>query len=176
MEHPPWKETKLSLERPYKDHKGDPIPVLLDITQDGTQVFETYVRSFCCIVRLTNPISPQDPTALLGENLRRIIIERGVDFFERLDALRTAGDESIPQPLDTNDDKIELDHREEVVSKAVMTPEELFKMRMDIMPHLLYVVLHPPTLEVSFGSKYRTGRDDTRQGAAFVLTGVHCTD
>ncbi|OAX36195.1 hypothetical protein K503DRAFT_858151 [Rhizopogon vinicolor AM-OR11-026] len=120
MEQPSWKKTKLSLERPYKDHKGEPIPVLLDITPDGVQVFEP----------------PQDPTKFLGENLRRIFIERGVDFFERQDALTATGDSSIPQTLDTNDDKVESDHREEDVLKAIMTPEELLKMRMEIMPQL----------------------------------------
>jgi hypothetical protein len=43
MEQPSWKKTKLSLERPYKDDKGERIPVLLDITPDGVQVFEPYV-------------------------------------------------------------------------------------------------------------------------------------
>ena len=45
MEEPPWKKIKLSLERPYKDDEGIPIPVLLDITADGQHVFEPYVRS-----------------------------------------------------------------------------------------------------------------------------------
>ncbi|KAG1752739.1 subunit 17 of mediator complex-domain-containing protein [Suillus paluster] len=120
MEEPSWKKTKLSLERPYKDDKGESIPVLLDITPDGVQVFE----------------SPQDHTKLLGENLRRIFIERGVDFFERQDALKAIGDLSIPQALDIKDDKIEPDQYEEVVSKAIMNPEELYKMRMEIMPQL----------------------------------------
>ncbi|KAG2367329.1 subunit 17 of mediator complex-domain-containing protein [Suillus spraguei] len=120
MEQPSWKKTTLSLERPYKDDKGERIPVLLDITPDGVQVFEP----------------PQDPTKLLGENLRRIFIERGVDFFERQDALRATGDLSIPQALDTKGDKDEPDQQEEGVSKAHMNPEELFKMRMEIMPQL----------------------------------------
>lgn len=120
MEQPSWKKTKLSLERPYKDDKGERIPVLLDIAPDGVQVFEPQ----------------QDPTKLLGENLRRIFIERGVDFFERQDTLRATGDLSIPQALDTKDDKVESDQQEEGVSKAHMNPEELFKMRMEIMPQL----------------------------------------
>lgn len=120
MEQPSWKKTKLSLERPYKDDKGERIPVLLDITPDGVQVFEP----------------PQDPIKLLGENLRRIFFERGIDFFERQDALRTIGDLSIPQALDTKDDKVEPDQQEEGVSKAHMNPEELYKMRMEIMPQL----------------------------------------
>ena len=40
MEEPDWKKLKLSLERPYKDDDGKPIPVLLDIAPDGTQTFE----------------------------------------------------------------------------------------------------------------------------------------
>ena len=36
-EEPPYKKLKLSLERPYKDDNGEPIPVLLDITPDGQQ-------------------------------------------------------------------------------------------------------------------------------------------
>lgn len=42
MEVRDWKKTKLSLERPYKDDRGERIPVLLDITPDGEQVFESY--------------------------------------------------------------------------------------------------------------------------------------
>jgi mediator of RNA polymerase II transcription subunit 17, fungi type len=88
----------------------------------------------------------------LGENLRRIFIERGVDFFERQDTLRATGDLSIPQALDTKDDKVESDQQEEGVSKAHMNPEELFKMRMEIMPQLLYVIIQAATSEVSFAS------------------------
>ncbi|KIK48933.1 hypothetical protein CY34DRAFT_518618 [Suillus luteus UH-Slu-Lm8-n1] len=120
MEQPSWKKTKLSLERPYKDDAGERIPVLLDIAPDGAQAFEP----------------PQDPTKLLGENLRRIFTERGVDFFERQDALRATGDLSIPQALNTKDHKVEPDQQEEGVSKDHMTTEELFKMRMEIMPQL----------------------------------------
>lgn len=42
MEEPAWKQTKLSLERPYRDDRGERIPVLLDITPEGEQVFESY--------------------------------------------------------------------------------------------------------------------------------------
>lgn len=45
MDEPPWKKIKLSLERPYKDDRGDPLPVLLDITPDGQHIYEPYV--FC---------------------------------------------------------------------------------------------------------------------------------
>ena len=43
MEEPPWKKIKLSLERPYKNEDGEHIPVLLDITPEGTHIYETYV-------------------------------------------------------------------------------------------------------------------------------------
>ena len=39
---PGWKNTKLSLERPYKDDGGARIPVLLDITPDGEHKPEPY--------------------------------------------------------------------------------------------------------------------------------------
>jgi hypothetical protein len=38
---PPYKKIKLSLERPYKDEEGNPIPVLLDITPEGEHIYET---------------------------------------------------------------------------------------------------------------------------------------
>ena len=43
MEEPPWKKIRLSLERPYKNDDGEPIPVLLDITAEGTHIYEPYV-------------------------------------------------------------------------------------------------------------------------------------
>ncbi|KAI6164907.1 subunit 17 of mediator complex-domain-containing protein [Pisolithus thermaeus] len=85
MEVRDWKKTKLSLERPYKDDRGERIPVLLDITPDGEQVFESIQAK------------------LLGENLRRIFIERGVDFFERQDSLPSG----VAQPLDAADQQNE---------------------------------------------------------------------
>ena len=37
---PPFKRLKLSLERPYKDDNGEPIPVLQNITQEGVHEYE----------------------------------------------------------------------------------------------------------------------------------------
>jgi mediator of RNA polymerase II transcription subunit 17 len=42
-EEPPWKKIKLSLERPYRSDDGEHIPVLLDITHEGTHINEPYV-------------------------------------------------------------------------------------------------------------------------------------
>lgn len=38
-----WKALKLSLERPYKDDRGERLPTLLDIEQDGKFIYETSV-------------------------------------------------------------------------------------------------------------------------------------
>ncbi|TFK43483.1 subunit 17 of mediator complex-domain-containing protein [Crucibulum laeve] len=118
MEEPPWKKIKLSLERPYKDDNGKPIPVLLDITQEGQHIYETKESS----------------TARLGDHLRRIFIERGVDFFERrtgqdgytLNTELAEAEDTIDSPDDTNSDSV----------KKTMSPEELFKMRMELLPQL----------------------------------------
>jgi len=36
-----WRQLRLSLERPYKDDLGKPIPVLFDITPDGERIYES---------------------------------------------------------------------------------------------------------------------------------------
>ncbi|KIJ70515.1 hypothetical protein HYDPIDRAFT_172315 [Hydnomerulius pinastri MD-312] len=119
-DEPEWKKTKLSLERPYKDDQGEHIPVLLDITPEGEQVFE----------------SPENSAAVLGENLRRIFIERGVDFFERQDELTSTGGAQVAQPRETSDLTDEDDDNEAETTKLSMSPEELFKMRMECIPQL----------------------------------------
>ncbi|KAL4075817.1 subunit 17 of mediator complex-domain-containing protein [Scleroderma citrinum] len=121
MGEPAWKQTKLSLERPYRDDHGERISVLLDITSEGEQVFE----------------SPKNPTTLLGENLRRIFLERGLDFFDRQDDLRIGGELLVAQPLETAE---HLNEGEEDAggnsTKASLTPEELFNMRKECVPQL----------------------------------------
>ncbi|KAI6047138.1 subunit 17 of mediator complex-domain-containing protein [Pisolithus marmoratus] len=116
MEERDWKKTKLSLERPYRDDHGERIPVLLDITPDGEQVFET----------------PEHPTKLLGENLRRIFNERGVDFFERQDSLPSG----VAQPLDAADQPNEDEESVLDPAKTVLTPEELYNLRKECIPQL----------------------------------------
>ncbi|KAH8105856.1 subunit 17 of mediator complex-domain-containing protein [Cristinia sonorae] len=113
-QEPEWKKLKLSLERPYKDEQGQPIPVVLDITPEGQQIYE-----------------PQkDLTTVIGENLHRIFSERGHDFFDkRIDdrkhelrlATQEGGDASEPTENSTTN---------------AMTPEELFQLRMKIIPQL----------------------------------------
>ena len=121
-----WQKTKLSLERPYKDDAGNLIPTLLDITLDGQFIYEPR----------------EEPDAEIGERFRRIFIERGVDFFD-LDAESRykskdgkengADDDGTPEK--------DIDNAEEAVKKGdgephPMSPEELFKMREELIQRL----------------------------------------
>ncbi|KAF7977414.1 hypothetical protein HWV62_3550 [Athelia sp. TMB] len=115
---PEWKKLKLSLERPYKNDNGEHIPVLLDITPDGP-IYE----------------EKDDPSKVLGEKLRRIFVERGADFFDKFQGDLAAQDVSTdaqgPSNTDiTTGESIEDEHQH------AMTPEELYKMRMEILPQL----------------------------------------
>lgn len=85
----------------------------------------------------------EEPAKVLGTKLRQIFAERGVDFFEKTED----GLENMP-PL-----KADLSQEKDGHLKAVdesdgqgpvtMSTEELFKMRMEIAPQLLYVKLLP---------------------------------
>jgi mediator of RNA polymerase II transcription subunit 17 len=85
--------------------------------------------------------SKDDPARGLGDRLRRIFIERGIDFFDK-----NRG-QSLQQGILTNG-KNRADMEDEALgnvksheeiqeqSDRAMTPEELFKMRMEILPQL----------------------------------------
>ncbi|KAJ7591048.1 subunit 17 of mediator complex-domain-containing protein [Mycena floridula] len=116
-------QTRLSLERPYADENGNPIPILLDITAEGEHTYET----------------KESPAKLLGENLRRIFIERGHDFFDRnnghiLENGVLIASESAQPDDDTDSDEDEEDKEEG--SGGMMNTDDLYKMRMEIMPQL----------------------------------------
>ncbi len=68
--------------------------------------------------------SPEDPTSKVGENLRRIFIERGHDFFDK----QHRGAE-----LDEGEDEPQKEATDRV---QPMTPEQLFKMRVEVLPQL----------------------------------------
>ncbi|KZT74377.1 hypothetical protein DAEQUDRAFT_761241 [Daedalea quercina L-15889] len=121
MEEPPWKKTKLSLERPYRDDDGNPIPALLDITADGQHVFEP----------------KEDATAKVGDNLRRIFVERGIDYFDR-----KKGASGTAAGLDASTEENVAEDNEDNLQgpRRHMTTEELYKMRVELLPHL-HVVL-----------------------------------
>ncbi|KAF5344117.1 hypothetical protein D9758_008900 [Tetrapyrgos nigripes] len=120
-------DTKLSLERPYKNDEGLPIPVLQDITQQGDLVYESKVTQ----------------SQALSENLRRLFSERGTDFFERnkdgflekhvLTSQKSQDEENSDSGSETSDDDDQL-------TVKPMTTEELFKMKTEVLPSL-YIAL-----------------------------------
>ena len=67
----------------------------------------------------------EDPTTKIGESLMRIFAERGHDFFEK-------------ETHQTETDKADEVAKEDSVRDETqpMTPEELFKMRGDILGQL----------------------------------------
>ena len=80
-------------------------------------------------------IRKDDPSKVLGEKLRRIFVERGVDFFDKFQGDLAVQDVSIDVqgPSDADNaigEILEDDHQH------AMTPEELYKMRMEILPQL----------------------------------------
>lgn len=72
--------------------------------------------------------SPEDPVSKVGENLRRIFFERGVDFFDRYH-------NGVEEPKDESSQEKPKEDVDDVLIQP-MTPEELFKMRMEVIPQL----------------------------------------
>ncbi len=76
------------------------------------------------------PTSRKDLSADIGERLRRIFVERGHDFFDkRVDPKR-----DVYEPPSQDAEDVVPKEAHEVVQP--MTPEELFRMRMELMPQL----------------------------------------
>ncbi|KAE9410597.1 hypothetical protein BT96DRAFT_984108 [Gymnopus androsaceus JB14] len=126
----PWKQVKLSLEPPYKNDQGEPIPTLSDITPDGVLHYEP----------------KETPSEVLGRNLQRILEERGQDFFERLKdgsiesgVLPSVNEEQEEEAKDVASDDEDED------SGHTMTKDELYKLKMEVMPQL-YIALGEMTL------------------------------
>ena len=77
-------------------------------------------------------------SARLDTNLRRIFLERGADFFERKEGLQSSDTRSEIQHSQTIDDAPDAPIEPESTSKS-MTVEELYAMRMELLPQLLCV-------------------------------------
>ncbi|KAJ7904566.1 subunit 17 of mediator complex-domain-containing protein [Mycena olivaceomarginata] len=101
----------LKLEPPYKDDLGQRLPVLLDILPDGTRIYEPQV----------------DPQKSLAERLRRVFAERGIDFFDR----NNNGLASLAATSVDPDEPPPDDESKEETAPGPMTPEELYKMRVE---------------------------------------------
>lgn len=78
---------------------------------------------------LIRVVSREDPTATVGTRLRRIFLERGIDFFEAEKSTR-----AIPRDSkDAAEEDGEQDEGKAGDLSHQMTPEELYKMRVELM-------------------------------------------
>lgn len=80
--------------------------------------------------------SKETLTQQLGEKLRRIFVERGIDFFEKGKGRPSGKTGTLAQDMDIDPHE---DPGEEKITTATMTTEDLLKMRMEILPHLQQV-------------------------------------
>ena len=135
-DEPTWRKLKLTLERPYTDDQGNPIRQLLDVTPEGQQIYEPYasILHFSDGYLLTSSPRAPDPNKQLAENIRRVFTERGHDFFEKRDAASGRIDVANSNGPDDMDE--ETDAEAASSSTQPMTPEQLLKMRSDILPRL----------------------------------------
>jgi mediator of RNA polymerase II transcription subunit 17 len=128
---PPWKDTKLSLERPYNDAKGAPVRRVYDIDDTGGWVYE----------------NPKVYDEQLGVQLQRIFEERGTTIWEDyspewVDSVEDEQKENITEEEESGEEG-EGDDGDEAIGakKKPMTIAELQKLRENVIPNLLYVLL-----------------------------------
>ena len=82
-------------------------------------------------------VSKQNSTSVLGEKLRRIFIERGFDFFEKRKGNSLEDRAWVSGESEKVTDTSDPAKSDENPSMKTMTTEELFNMRMEILPQLL---------------------------------------
>jgi len=136
-DQPPWKNTKLSLERPYKDAKGAPIRRVYDIDDAGGWVYE----------------NPKVYEEQLGGQLQRIFEERGTTIWEDytpewITAVEDEAKDNITEEDESGEEGEEGDDGDEAIAtkKKPITTAELQKLREGVIPNLLYVLLEGPYL------------------------------
>jgi hypothetical protein len=106
----------------------------------------------------------EDPVSQIGKNLARIFQEKGHDFFD-----------TYFTGADLDKEEVEEEKEKERDDNAQpMTPEELFKMRMEIMPQLQWVIfsLGSPRLGKRFTkAQYSTWWNDPSARLALSTIG-----
>lgn len=83
---------------------------------------------------LTPQTSPESPGAKLGDNLRRIFVERGLDFFEQ-DAEERQANKEVKKEKEEKDN-VKPDEGADSSDVKPMSLEELDNMRMELLPQL----------------------------------------
>lgn len=79
--------------------------------------------------------SKETSSARLDTNIRRIFLERGADFFDRKEGLQSSSTRSEVKQSQSIDDAPDVSMESEITSKS-MTVEELYAMRMELLPQL----------------------------------------
>jgi mediator of RNA polymerase II transcription subunit 17 len=79
----------------------------------------------------------ENPSARLGANLRRIFVERGLDFFDKVTGDSLGSDDSQAESSKAESPK--TDEESEDDEQKVMTYEDLRGMREEIMGNLVCV-------------------------------------
>ncbi|KAI0268274.1 subunit 17 of mediator complex-domain-containing protein [Gloeopeniophorella convolvens] len=130
-------QLRLSLERLYKDDQGRPIPTVLDILPDGEHIYE--------------PDEP--PGAQLGENLRRMFLERGLDFFDQDAEQRRKNKQSDDDPDAEPQSTEAAPQSTDPLNVESVSPEDLLNMRLEIIPQL-HIALGEMTLAKDVLSLY----------------------
>lgn len=120
-----WSNSRLSLEKPYKDPNGALLKKLLDISNDEEFIYE----------------QPKAIDEQLGTRLQRVFDERGNVIWDEYTPL---WGENPPDTQDVSEEDAEEDEGEESededsykVKKKPMTVEELAKLRIETVPTLM---------------------------------------
>ena len=83
--------------------------------------------------------SNETSSARLDTNIRRIFLERGADFFDRKEGLQSSSTRSEVKQSQSIDGATDLSMESENTSKS-MSVEELYAMRMELLPQLKCVI------------------------------------
>lgn len=81
-------------------------------------------------------ISQESPGAKLGDNLKRIFLERGYDFFEQDDEERMANKDATKEKVKEVKDAMKSGEDTHASDIKPMSLEELNNMRMELLPQL----------------------------------------
>ena len=118
--------------------------------------------------------SDEQPGSRLGEDLRRMFLERGFDFFNQDEEQRQAHKPADDQEA-VSQSKDAVNQPSDSQTTETTSPEALSNMRLEILPQLQYVrvaprLLYPPLKAL----QHCTWRDDTRQGCPFPIRSLYC--
>ncbi|KIM25596.1 hypothetical protein M408DRAFT_331134 [Serendipita vermifera MAFF 305830] len=121
-----WQNTRLSLEKPYKDANGTVLKKLVEISNDEEFIYE----------------QPKSVDEQLGTRLQRVFEERGNAIWDEYDPQWAEGTGAAAAPEvasseSNEEDEDEDDEEQQEVKKKPMNVEELAKLRAEVVPTLM---------------------------------------